>query len=139
MSQAARPLFWTSGGGTIVNIGSLAGEDGANAASIAYTMAKSALRGMMMQLAKDCFPPNTALSDRCDAPLIRCNNVSPGPVATAMLASMDPEKLSGITASTLTGRITSVEEVAAAVVYLAIDALNVTGQTIQLSGGVIRR
>ena len=139
MCQAARPLLWSSGGGAIVNIGSLAGEDGANAASIAYTMAKAALRGMMMQLAKEGFPAGTVASERGAAPLIRVNNVSPGPVATEMLKSMDATRLAAITAATLTGRITGIDEVAAAVAYLAIDAVNLTGQTLQLSGGVLRR
>lgn len=143
MCQAARPLMWASGGGAIVNIGSLAGEDGANAASIAYTIAKAGLRGMMMQLAKNGFAPEAADAiaagaDRASLPLVRVNDVSPGPVATAMLASMTPAELARITASTLTGKTTTVEEVAAAVVYLALDAHNVTGQTLQLSGGAIR-
>ena len=88
MCQLARPLMWASGGGAIVNVGSLAGEDGANAASVAYTMAKAALRGMMMQLAKQGFPPGAAsgaAADRAALPLVRVNNVSPGPVRTPML------------------------------------------------------
>ena len=138
MAQAARPLMWASGGGAVVNVGSLAGEDGANAASIAYSMAKAALRGMMMQLAKSGFPPGTAADARAAAPLIRVNNVSPGPVATAVLESMAPADLARITAATLTGRVTTPQEVADAVAFFALDATNVTGQTLQLSGGVVR-
>ena len=126
----------------IVNIGSLAGEDGAFAASIAYTMAKAGLRGMCMQLAKSGFPPAAAApgaAPRASFPLIRCNNVAPGPVATEMLASMAPADLAKITATTLTERISTVAEVAAAVAFLCLDATNMTGQTLQLSGGVIRR
>ena len=139
MVQAARRLMWTSGGGAIVNIGSLAGEDGANAASIAYSMAKAGLRGLMMQLSKEGFAPGTPAGMRGSAPLVRCNNVSPGPVATEMLKSMDPARLAAITAATLTGRVTAIEEVAAAVVFLALDGINVTGQTLNLSGGLVRR
>lgn len=93
---------------------------------------------MMMQLAKAGFPPGTAAADRAAAPLIRVNNVSPGPVATPMLESMAPEDLARITAATLTGRVTTAEEVADAVAFFALDATNVTGQTLQLSGGVVR-
>jgi len=138
-AQAARALLWASGGGAIVGIGSLAGEDGANAASVAYTMAKAAARGMMMQLAKEGFPPGTPPAARAAAPLVRVNNVAPGPVRTPMLDSMDAERLAAITAATLTGRVTAAQEVAAAVAFLVVDAQNVTGQTLQLSGGVIRR
>ena len=126
----------------VVNIGSLAGEDGAFAASIAYAMAKAGLRGMCMQLAKSGFPAEAAApgaAPRAAFPLIRVNNVAPGPVATEMLASMAPADLAKITAATLTERVTTVAEVAAAVVYLLLDATNMTGQTLQLSGGVIRR
>ena len=52
---------------------------------------------------------------------------------------MSPVLLAGITAATLTGRVTAVEDVAATVAYLLLDAHNVTGQTVQLSGGVVRR
>lgn len=41
LCQAARPLMWAGGGGAIVNVGSLAGEDGANAASIACNSIRS--------------------------------------------------------------------------------------------------
>jgi hypothetical protein len=56
-----------------------------------------------------------------------------------MLKSMDAARLAAITAATLTGRVTGIEEVAAAVAYLAIDTVNLTAQTLQLSGGVVRR
>ncbi len=142
MSQAARPLMWESGGGSIVNIGSLAGEDGAAAASIAYSIAKAGLKGMMFQLAKNGFPPAASepgAGPRHTYPCIRVNNVAPGPVATPMLAAMSATALASMTASTLTDRITTTQEVAAAVAYLCLDATNVTGQTLQLSGGAIRR
>jgi NAD(P)-dependent dehydrogenase (short-subunit alcohol dehydrogenase family) len=137
MCQAARPLMFASGGGAVVSVGSLAGEDGAFAASPAYSIAKAGLRGMMMHLAKNGFPGAPG-ADRATQPLIRVNNVSPGPVATAMLASMAPADLAKITAATLTGKVTTVEEVASAVVYLLLDAHNSTGQTLQLNGGVVR-
>ena len=142
MCQAARPLMWASGGGAIVSIGSVAGEDGAFAASIAYTMAKAALRGMMMQLAKNGFPPEAyapGAPPRASFPLVRINNVAPGPVDTPMLASMSAADQAKITAATLTDRVTGTAEVAKAVAHLLLDAHNTTGPTMQLSGGIIRR
>ena len=138
MCQAARPRMFASGGGAVVNIGSLAGEDGANAASPAYSIAKGGLRAMMMHLAKAGFPPGVGADARAGQPLIRVNNVSPGPVDTVMLASMSAADLAKITAATLTGRVTTVDEVAAATAYLLLDAHNTTGQTLQINGGVTR-
>jgi 3-oxoacyl-[acyl-carrier protein] reductase len=144
MCQLARPLLWRSGGGSIVNVGSLAGEDGAAFASPAYTIAKAGLRGMTMQLAKNGFPPatvarGTQAAAAAGVPYIRANCVAPGPIPTAMLDGVEPEALEKLAAATLTGRLTSTAEVAAAVVFLLLDATNVTGQVLQLSGGVIRR
>jgi len=141
MCKAARPLMWRSGGGAIVNIGSVAGEDGAFAASIAYSMAKGALKSMMKQLAKNGFPPEAYLPGappRSTFPLIRCNNVSPGPVATDMLKSMTSEDQQKIRDNTLTDSVTQCEEVAKCVAFLLIDAKSNTGQTIQCCGGILR-
>ncbi len=170
MCQAARPLMWRSGGGAIVNIGSIAGEDGAFAASIAYSMAKGALKAMMKQLAKQGFPPEAyapGAPPRSTFPLVRCNNVSPGPVATPMLASMSAADQQKIRDGTLTDGVTGCEEVAKSVrlvrgrlplsnhppyppppplppslfpqvAFLLLDAVNNTGQTIQCAGGIVR-
>jgi NAD(P)-dependent dehydrogenase (short-subunit alcohol dehydrogenase family) len=118
MCQAARPLMWRSGGGAIVNIGSVAGEDGAFAASVAYSMAKGALKSMMKQLAKQGFPPEAyapGAPPRSAFPLVRCNNVAPGPVATPMLASMSAADQQKIRDGTLTDGVTGCEEVAKSV------------------------
>lgn len=135
MCQLSRPIMFAGGGGAVVNIGSLAGEDGAFAASPSYSMAKAGLSGMMKALAKQGFPSE---GGRASGALIRINNVSPGPVATAMLTSMAPADLAKITAATLTNKVTSVEEIAAAVTYLLLDAVNTTGQTLNINGGVTR-
>lgn len=141
MCQAARPLMWKSGGGAIVNIGSVAGEDGAFAASPAYSMAKGALKSMMMHLSKRGFPPAAYLPGalpRDTFPYIRINNVSPGPVATDMLLSMPFADLQKIKDGALTGAITEVAEVSKAVAYLLLDARNTTGQTMGVNGGITR-
>ena len=122
MCQAARPLMWRSGGGAIVNIGSVAGEDGAFAASIAYSMAKGALKAMMKQLAKNGFPPEAyapGAPPRSTFPLVRCNNVSPGPVVTPMLLSMSAADQQKIRDGTLTDGVTECEEVAKSVRFPA--------------------
>ena len=141
--------MWASGGGCIVNIGSLAGEDGAFSASPCYSMAKAGLKGMMMQLAKNGFPPEAYAAPpaepgsearpRSSWPLIRVNNIAPGPVETPMLASMSAADQAKIKAATLTDAFATVEEVASACAFLLLDAGSMTAQTLQLSGGAIRR
>jgi 3-oxoacyl-[acyl-carrier protein] reductase len=141
MCQAARPIMWRSGGGAIVNIGSVAGEDGAFAASPAYSMAKGALKSMMMHLSKRGFPPAAYLPGALPKdtfPYIRINNVSPGPVATDMLRSMAPGDLQNFKVGALTGQITEVAEISKAVAYLLLDARNTTGQTMGINGGITR-
>ena len=69
-------------------------------------MAKAGLRGMCMQLAKSGFPPEASTpgaAPRGTFPLVRVNNVSPGPVATEMLASMAAADLAKITAGGCSG------------------------------------
>ena len=51
---------------------------------------------------------------------------------------MAPADIARLTALTLTGRVTTIEEVANAVAFLSCDAPNTTGQTMQLSGGTVR-
>ena len=140
MCQAARPIMWKSGGGAIVNIGSLAGEDGAFAASPAYSMAKGALKAMMMGLSKKGFPPAAYLPGaiKDTFPYIRINNVSPGPVATEMLQTMAPSDLQKIKDGALTGQVTEIKEIAKSVAYLLLDAKNTTGQTMGINGGITR-
>jgi 2-hydroxycyclohexanecarboxyl-CoA dehydrogenase len=75
---------------------------------------------------------------------VRSNAVAPGPIDTPLLNSA-PEQLGelgarlkqGMINGTLLGRIGEPEEVAAAIAFLASDdASFVTGQTINVSGGM---
>ena len=164
LCQLMRPLQWAAArrsgrDAATVMITPLAGEDGAFAASPAYTMAKAGVKGMVMQLSKQGFepevysasPPLTSsearaariIDERHDEhvkyPYIRYNSIAPGPVLTAMLSNMALDARDKLQASTMSGAITTVEEVASAVAFVLIDATSMVGQTLQLSGGVIRR
>jgi 2-hydroxycyclohexanecarboxyl-CoA dehydrogenase len=75
---------------------------------------------------------------------VRCNAVAPGPIDTPLLNSA-PEQLGelgarlrqGMIDSTALRRIGQPDEVAAAIAFLASDdASYVTGQTINVSGGL---
>jgi 3alpha(or 20beta)-hydroxysteroid dehydrogenase len=69
-----------AGGGSIVNISSVAGLRGSPNA-IAYASTKWALRGMTKAAALDLAPRN-----------IRVNSVHPGPIGTPMLDVRTPEQ-----------------------------------------------
>jgi 2-hydroxycyclohexanecarboxyl-CoA dehydrogenase len=75
---------------------------------------------------------------------VRCNAVAPGPIETPLLNAA-PEMLGdighrlkqGMINATAVGRSGSPEEVAAAIAFLASDdASYVTGQTLNVSGGL---
>src|SRR5260370_11121367 len=74
------PLMEQSGGGSIVNISSVAGLRGSPGA-IAYSATKLALRGMTKAAAIDLAPRK-----------IRVNSVHPGPIDTEMLKVRTPEQ-----------------------------------------------
>src|ERR1700731_4708573 len=74
------PLMEQSGGGSIVNISSVAGLRGSPGA-IAYSATKWALRGMTKAAAIDLAPRK-----------IRVNSVHPGPIDTEMLEVRTPEQ-----------------------------------------------
>jgi 3alpha(or 20beta)-hydroxysteroid dehydrogenase len=78
--KAVVPLMEQSGGGSIVNISSVAGLRGSPGA-IAYSATKWALRGMTKAAAIDLAPRR-----------IRVNSVHPGPIDTEMLKVRTPEQ-----------------------------------------------
>jgi len=75
---------------------------------------------------------------------VRCNAVAPGPIETALFDSAPQvlgeigERLQrGMVNATVMGRAGEPEEVAAAIAFLASeDASYVTGQTLNVSGGL---
>ena len=93
---------------------------------IAYTTAKGALQSMILALANDW------------APYVRFNVVQPGTLPFPDEWTDDVRKQK-IMESIPLGRIGSFEELASAVVYLALDATYVTGQVLAVDGGRSRQ
>ena len=123
-TQAAAPALRDSGGGAIVNIGSIAGVTGHFAT--AYTAAKWGIRGLTKSAAMEFAPWN-----------IRVNAVHPGIVDTPIVAGSDDFK-EAMEWMTPLGRIAQPEEIAAAVLFLASDDAGfVTGLDMEVDGGFV--
>jgi len=120
------------GGGIIVNVASEAGRVGSQG-SATYSAAKAGVIGFTKAIARE--------SARFG---VRCNAVAPGPIETPLLNSA-PEQLGelgarlkqGMIDATALRRIGAPDEVAAVIAFLASDdAAYVTGQTLNVSGGL---
>lgn len=127
--QTCAPLIRDSGGGSIVNIGSVGGMSGTF--STAYSSSKWALEGLSRSAAY-------LFADWG----IRCNVIQPGFIATNMTAPMsaDPAMKQLIDAqmneTVLLRRIGRPEEIAATALFLASDESSyITGTDIVVDGG----
>ena len=122
--KAVVPLMEKSGGGSIVNISSVAGLRGSPGA-IAYSATKWALRGMTKSAALELAPRG-----------IRVNSVHPGPIATPMLDIRTPEENAARLTSVPMGRQGTAEEVARLVLFLLSDESSyMTGSELAIDGG----
>jgi 3alpha(or 20beta)-hydroxysteroid dehydrogenase len=120
--QHLAPLM--TGGGSIVNVGSLAALTGHYA--VAYTASKWALRGLSRAACLELGPTG-----------IRVNLVHPGFIETPMTAAAPAAFRAANIAETPLGRTGSVEEVVPLVVFLISDESSfITGAEIPIDGGL---
>ena len=129
MARAARPHLALSPQAAIVNVSSHSGFSGIGS-SIAYAASKGALNTLTLSLARTL------------APEIRVNAVCPGFVDTDWHAKSpmgDPEKRPAfnqrIIDKTMLKRMTTADDVAEAVTWLALRARAITGETLIIDGG----
>jgi 7-alpha-hydroxysteroid dehydrogenase len=122
---ASVPLMLETHGGSIVNISSSMGRISGRGFA-AYGTAKAAMAHYTRLIAKDL------------APRIRANAIAVGSTATSALeiVTSTPELKAEMEAATPLGRIGEVEDVAAAVLYLASAAGSyLTGKVLEVDGG----
>jgi meso-butanediol dehydrogenase/(S,S)-butanediol dehydrogenase/diacetyl reductase len=129
MCRAALRVMKTSGGGAIVNFGSIWGDLG-SAGVAAYCASKGAVHNLTRALAMD---------HAADG--IRVNAVCPGEVNTPMLQSERAEAvtdqlLTAIAATVPMGRLADPDEIARVVCFLASDdASYMTGALVSVDAG----
>jgi 3-oxoacyl-[acyl-carrier protein] reductase len=130
-TRAALPALRNSSHGRVVNMASLAAENGGGPGSVAYATAKAGLLGFTKGLAKELAPDG-----------ITVNAVAPGFIGdTAFHATFTPDEARrNIVAGVPLARAGRPADVAGAVCYLVSDhASYVTGETIDVNGGVLTR
>lgn len=108
--------------GAIINMASISGVYG-NAGQANYSAAKAGLIGMTKALAKELGSRN-----------IRVNAIAPGFINTDMTKDL---KLEGLVEHIPLRRLGEVEDIAKTVKFLADDALYITGQVLQVDGGLV--
>ena len=128
-TKYAIPAMRRAGGGSIVNISSVAGIGQSLHQEPAYAASKGAIR---------IFTKVTASQHAVDK--IRCNSVHPGPVDTEMFHSAfrDPEAMARRLQRIPLQRMGTVAEIVSAVLYLASDDSSyMTGSELVIDGGAL--
>ena len=130
VSQAVAPGMRDTGGGAIINLGSISWMFGA-AGLIAYTTAKSAIGGLTKSLARELGPLG-----------IRVNCIAPGMIWTekqvARAAADDPAKLARYLERQCIKEPLDPSDVARLALWLAsTESRRCAGQTFIVDGGVV--
>jgi NAD(P)-dependent dehydrogenase (short-subunit alcohol dehydrogenase family) len=123
LTGAIAPAMAERGNGAVINIGSNTGLRG-SAGSAVYSATKATLHSFTMSLADEYGPSG-----------VRVNAVAPGPIATERAVEF-VEHVQPMLARIPSRRMSTPEEVAAAVVFLASDdAANIQGTVLSVDGG----
>ena len=130
MTRASIPAMLTAGGGSIINISSIASLVGIPMLS-AYAASKGGLDALTRCTAIDYAKQG-----------IRCNAMNPGLVATPMAAGLisDQARLNQVLSDYPIARPGTPEEVASLALFLASDeSVWMTGTTVPIDGGMTAR
>ena len=128
MSQLVAPIMRDVGGGSIINIATMAAYSGGSTVC-AYGASKAALINLTKSMAQEFAPWK-----------VRVNALSPGPFLTEMVEGGErtaPGFKDLIAGGTMLRRVADPAEIVGPVLYLASDASTfVTGDDLSVSGGM---
>jgi 3-oxoacyl-[acyl-carrier protein] reductase len=122
--KAIAPLMMKNRWGRIVNIASIVGEMG-NFGQANYSAAKAGAIGLTKTVARE-------LASRG----ITCNAIAPGFIDTAMTQKLSDDVKKRLSEQIPLTRLGTPEDIAKAVVFLCADADYITGQVINVNGGM---
>ena len=121
--QYAIPVMIGAGGGSIINISSIAALVGRKQS--AYTAVKGGLISLTRLVAKHYAPQK-----------VRCNAICPGPIATR-IPPMTEDRKKALAQEIPIGRYGEIEDISYCAVYLASDESSyVTGAILVIDGGL---
>jgi len=125
IKAAIRPML-RAHAGRIVNMSSVSGQAG-QMGQANYSSSKAGLIGLTKATAREVASRG-----------ITCNAVAPGFIVTELTKDLPASLTDQIKAQTPLGRFGTVEEIAAAVTFLASDeAAYITGQVLAVDGGLV--
>jgi 2-keto-3-deoxy-L-fuconate dehydrogenase len=125
--RAVLPGMIDNGGGSIINMSSVAGVPMGVPNRFVYSASKAAVIGLTKSIALDYIKQG-----------IRCNAIAPGVVDTpALAANVPPEQVEMFTRSAVTPTLGKPDDIAGVAVWLLSDeARFITGQVINVDGGM---
>jgi 3-oxoacyl-[acyl-carrier protein] reductase len=127
--RAAGPIMRAAGWGRIVNLGSLAGQQGGVANGAHYAASKAGIGVVTKIVAGDLAGSGVTV-----------NAVAPAAIEGPVMDALPAERQAAIAAQIPVGRAGRPEEVAATVAFLASEeAAFITGATIDVNGGLHMR
>lgn len=127
MTRAFGPMMYDNNYGSIINISSVVGVFG-NIGQANYAATKAGVIGMTKTWAKEFGRKGRN---------VRCNAIAPGYIMTDILKTVPQDLLDKFAGLTMIGRLGQPHEIAAAAAFLASDdASYVTGQVLEVNGGM---
>lgn len=128
LTQLAAPHIQKAGGGAVLNISSMAGEN-KNVRMASYGSSKAAVNHLTRNIAFDLGPMG-----------IRVNAIAPGAIKTHALSTvLTPEVEKAMLKHTPLGRLGEAQDIANAALFLCSPAASwVSGQILTVSGGGVQ-